>query len=258
MFPIILSLILLKSIKKTSLRNTLSTLKELRRIIGVASKKPAPSYSQYQDKDLLAKIWKQPSALPYVTQNALEYQKREGYCGRSTMRNMLKSYASFPKALIPEPTSKPANPESWAKVIHDLAEGNDEKMPLVETKIVRGDVSFEEFMDTIRSALIDPSCRIAVNYLRQALFGFGSMSWLPGNYTLSLIGGHFSPIIGIHKGDANKGEECMIAVFDVNHAYGGAYLVSARMLHESVRVTDFTTQKSRALVVLTVGDDKTQ
>lgn len=255
-FPIVLPLLFLKSIKKTSLQYTLSTMKELRRIVGDASKKPAQSYLQYQDKDLLSKIWKQPSASPYVTQNALEYQKREGYCGRSTMRNMLKSYALFPKALVPEPSSKPSSPESWTKVIHDLAEEHDEKMPFVETKIVRGDVSFEEFMDTIRSALVDPSCRIAVNYLRTALIGFKSMSWIPGNYVLSLMGGHFSPIIGMHEG--NKGEECMIAVFDVNHAYGGAYLVPARMLYESVRATDLSTQKSRALVVLTVGDDKTQ
>ena len=113
-------------------------------------------------------------------------------------------------------------------------------------------------MDTIRSALVDPSCRIAVNYLRTALIGFRSMSLIPVNYVLSLMCGHFSPIIGMHEGDVNKGEECMIAVFDVNHAYGGAYLVPARMLYESVRATDLSTQKSRALVVLTVGDDKTQ
>ena len=73
------------------------------------------------------------------------------------------------------------------------------------------------------------------------------------------MGGHFSPIIGMHEGYVNTGEECMIpvAVFDVNHAYGGAYLVPARMLYESVIATDVSAQKSRALVVVIVGDDKT-
>jgi len=257
-FPFLLPLIFLKAIKKTSLQYTLSTIKELNRVVSAASRKPAQSYLQYQDKDLLAKTWKQLSASPYVTENALEYQKGEGYCGRSTMRNMLKSFATFPKALVPEPTRRPCNPESWTKVINDMAEKHDGKMPLVDTKIVRGDVPFGEFLDTIRSALNDPSCRVAVNYLRTALVGFKSMRWIPVNYLLSLVSGHFSPIIGMHEGDISKDEDCMIAVFDVNHAYGGAYLVPARMLYESVRATDLSTQKSRALVVLRVGENKTQ
>ena len=61
------------------------------------------------------------------------------------------------------------------------------------TKIVRRDVLFEEFMDTILSALIDPSCRLVVNYLRTALIGFRCMSLIPVNWKLWFkLDGHFS------------------------------------------------------------------
>ena len=75
-----------------------------------------------------------------------------------------------------------SGPESWAKVI--------QRRSFVEMFCLKS-----EFMDTIRSALVDPSCRIAVNYLRTALIGFRSMSLIPINWKLcfkSLMGGNFS------------------------------------------------------------------
>ena len=43
----------------------------------------------------------------------------------------------------------------------------------------------------------------------------------------------------------------LIAVFDVNHKYGGAYLVPARRLYESIKAPDVMTGESRGMVVLT-------
>jgi hypothetical protein len=103
-------------------------------------------------------------------------------------------------------------------------------------------------MEEIKVALNDPNCRIALNYLRPALVGFKIPKILPANFLLSLMSGHFSPIIGML--DESKESECLIAVFDVNHAYGGTYLVPSRMLYESVKAHDLMTGRSRALVVI--------
>ena len=247
-------LIIFRAAKKSSLAITVKTLKDLYKTVSEAHRAPIASLPQYQDKMLLEKVWKQPSATPYISRNALEYQQREGYCGRSTLRNILKSFPAFPSELIPEASGGASDPEKWSKVITDIANTPDCKIPPIETKIVWGDLPFEEFVDTIRKALSDESCRLAVNYLRPALVGFKS-KWIPVHLVLGLLGGHFSPIVGILENHSSHGygsnnSDPMIAVFDVNHSYGGAYLVPASRLYESVKAQDLTTCKSRALVVL--------
>jgi hypothetical protein len=261
LFPIFVPLIVFRAAKKNSIAATVSTLKDLYKTVSDAHKAPIKSLAQFQNKILLGKVWKQPSAAPYISRNALEYQKREGYCGRSTLRNILKSFPTFPPELIPEPCSGASDPTKWSKVIHDIAHEHHRKMPSIETNIVPGDLPYEEFLDTIRTALSDESCRIAVNYLRPALVGFKTPKWIPIHFLFGLLGGHFSPIVGIWEDRdshgygststcSNSNSDPMIAVFDVNHSYGGAYLVPARRLYESVKAHDLMTGKSRALVVL--------
>ena len=91
-----------------------------------------------------------------------------------------------------------------------------------------------------------------MNYLRSALVGWkrGAFIFIPVNSILSLISGHFSPVVGmIEKDEANGIEEDLIGVFDVNAEFG-AYLVPARMLYGSIHVHDLTTGKSRAMVIV--------
>ena len=49
------------------------------------------------------------------------------------------------------------------------------------------------------------------------------------------------------------GDEPLVAVFDVNHKYGGAYLVPARRLYEAIHAKDISTNKSRALIFVSEG-----
>eukprot|EP00979_Chaetoceros_neogracilis_P007785 scaffold1674_cov284-Chaetoceros_neogracile.AAC.3 len=253
-FPIVLPLVLVKAALKNSILHTLTTLKELCRIVTRTHRGSVLSLPQNKDKDLIGKLWKQPSAYHYIENDALEYQQMEGYCGRSTLRNILKSFPSFPKDLIPKPSGGATNPKKWSKVIHDLADERYCKMPPIKTKVISGDLCYEKFMKAIIDSLKDPSCRIALNFLRPALVGFRSPIYIPAFFMLSLVSGHFSPILGMFEEDKEEGRECMIGVFDVNHKFGGAYLVPSRMLYESVKAQDLTTGRSRALVILKMGE----
>ena len=56
--------------------------------------------------------------------------------------------------------------------------------------------------------------------------------------------------------EQGRERECMIGVFDVNHKYGGAYLVPSKILYESVKAHDLMTGQSRAIVILRMGGRK--
>lgn len=247
-FPAVMPLVIMKAAMKNSFFPVLSNLRDLYKTISKAHKKPILALPENQNKDLIAQVWTKPSAMPYITNNALEYQKSEGYCGRSTLRNILKSFPNFPNDLIPQASGGPCDPKTWSKLIHDLAEEHHTKMPKIQTRIIPGDIPYANFMEEIKVALNDPSSRIALNYLRPALVGFKTPKILPANFVLSLMSGHFSPIIGMLN--ESEDSDCLIAVFDVNHTYGGTYLVPSRMLYESVKAHDLMTGRSRALVII--------
>jgi hypothetical protein len=136
--------------------------------------------------------------------------------------------------------------------------------PKIETEIVRGDCSYDVFLQTIRRVHNDNE-RVVLNFLRPALFGLQRpFWWLPTHLMFGLFGGHFSPIIGVleqnHSTDtttttttttSTNDNNPLVAVFDVNHKYGGAYFVPARRLYQSVQAKDAMSGQSRALVVLT-------
>jgi hypothetical protein len=257
-FPLLLPPIIIRTAFKLGFRAITSNIMDLHKTVSNAHLQPidylpliSPPQTQADTntntntnnkeldnyKHLIGKLWTKPSAQHYIKNNALEYQKSEGYCGRSTLRNILKSFPSFPQDLIPPQSGGASHPSKWSKVIHDLAEEHDCKMPNIETTIISGDIPYKVFMEEIRNALDDPGCRIALNYLRPALVGFRSPAYIPVFWMLSLMSGHFSPIIGIIDVEGNGQEhqrerereqeqeqeqerERMIGVFDVNHKYG--------------------------------------
>ena len=118
-----------------------------------------------------------------------------------------------------------------------------------------GSEGYLEFLSSLKR-INDPRYRVSVNFLRSSLFGLPKTVFprclslfeflLPHNWLLGIFGGHFSPIVGYLE------EEDMVAVFDVNHAYG-LYLVSSKDLFRAVDTFDFTSSRTRALVVTEIN-----
>jgi hypothetical protein len=85
----------------------------------------------------------------------------------------LKSFSKFPSYLIlsqGEEVGK-SNPEKWQAAINKLAQENNSKdiVPNIHVEVVRGDVSFPEFLKTLEK-VNDENTQVAVNYLQPALF----------------------------------------------------------------------------------------
>mmetsp|Transcript_27830 Transcript_27830/g.52446 ORF Transcript_27830/g.52446 Transcript_27830/m.52446 type:complete len:292 (+) Transcript_27830:74-949(+) len=210
----------------------------------------------FQNAALLQKLWKLPSARAYI--GNLEYQKKVGFCGPATQRCILRSFSMCPDTLPPQKYGD-GKPETWCEHITHIAREHsrdDEKVEL-STKIVRGDVGYDEFLLTLRDGMANANVRIACNYLRSALFGFEKIRYIPANLIIGMCGGHFSPILGIIENDyegvgGNKIEDNnpLVAIFDTNHNYNGVYFVPARRLHEAVRSFDFANRSPRTLLLV--------
>lgn len=218
-----------------------------------------PKESFFQDPELLKRVWQLPSAQHYIRNGALMYQKTEGYCGIATLRCILKSFDSFPSDWLPEQTAVPQTPETWSANLRQLVDncnrsGAAGDKVRIEADIVQNDMlQYDDFLKTIRR-LNNPEekgTRIAINYLRSALTGFQSPKWLPMNFLLGLFSGHFSPIVGVLEDSSRSSNDPLVAVFDVNHKYGGTYLVPAKRLHASIQSIDISTGKGRGMVVVT-------
>jgi len=108
---------------------------------------------------------------------------------------------------------------------------------------------YQSFLSALRLS-VHPSreYRVAVNFLRGALFGCAN--YLPSTVLLSLLGGHFSPVINVWDEVGSHGAqgEAMCSVFDVNAAYG-LCILPARRLFASVRTHDIMTGQSRGMLV---------
>ena len=235
-------------------------------------------YDFYQNPTLLQQVYAQPSAQHYLRHRALEFQTREGYCAGATLRCVLKSFAGFPPQLLPSGmTVGPNNPEDFCRAVDaitwnppstsNIDKDNQETHKRFAAEIFRLDgnddddaVSYHTFMATLQSKLDDAHTRVALNYLRPALFGF-SLPWYwwpiaPVSFFFGLFAGHFSVVLAVLENDIdnngnNNHKEPLIAVFDVNHTYGGTYLVPARRLYAAIKAKDIATHKSRALLFVT-------
>jgi hypothetical protein len=247
MFPLLLPIFISRSLIKRKV--SWGQIAELIRIVDKAHADPIdklPCNTDNQKSTLLQQLWKLPSAKHYTKNDVLEYQTREGYCARATERFILKSFDRFPSHLVPEQKSGESNPDKWRAGLEELAKQEHLAIPNIHINVVRGDVPFEKFLTTL---INDENTRVAVNYLRPALFGFARPKWIPAHFVMGLFAGHFSPIVGILKNE-NDPKDPLVAVFDVNHKYGGTYLVPASRLHQSVKALDVSTRQSRALIVL--------
>ena len=234
-------------------------------LVSTATRNPISKEWYFQDKTLLEKMWKLASAQCFIDKSAgkplLEYQIMEGYCGSATQRCILQSLG-YPPDSIPPQKSGETKPEPWCEHIVKMAKESTHKSAdetegefELETKIVRGNVTYEEFLATLREGTANTNCRIAVNFLRPALVGFQGVRWIPMNLVLGLFGGHFSPILGLveqEEGVDGKKEidNPFVAIWDTNHKYNGAYFVPARRLYDAVNAIDLSASKHRALVVV--------
>jgi len=240
-------------------------------LVNGATKKPCTDEWYFQDVGLLQKLWSLPSAAAYIQKSAdtapdsssdddgtppLEYQVREGYCGSATQRCILKSLG-YPSNSIPDQKGGESKPDLWCEHVKQIANESthDADGMEIETTIVRGsDVTYEEFLSTLRQGLDNPNCRICCNYLRSALTGFeltGLWKFHPLFFVLKLYGGHFSPILGmVEQDDKEEKDNPFIAIFDTNHKYNGAYFVPCRRLYDAVSSIDVGSKKSRAIILV--------
>mmetsp|Transcript_40356 Transcript_40356/g.97449 ORF Transcript_40356/g.97449 Transcript_40356/m.97449 type:complete len:303 (-) Transcript_40356:195-1103(-) len=256
-FSLIVPLFVMSTVLRGKIK--LSELKDIYKAVSEAHDNRINTLPEYQDKDLIRQLWEKDSARPYIDGDALEYQIREGYCNSATVRCTFKSFPSYPREKIPPQKSEPTDPEKWKGMdVWDTANGNDypsenggtSAKSSAGVEMFPGSCTYPEFLSAVKRGLEDPSCRVVLNYLRSALFGFVVPWWLPAHLCLALAGGHFSPIVGMVETEKYKGDNPLIGVFDVNHKYGGAYLVPAKTLFRSVRLMDVASQKPRAMILV--------
>jgi hypothetical protein len=203
------------------------------------------------------KVWGSHVGRCYA--KALEYQQREGFCSSTTMRCMLRSYnVALPtekQVAVPPAVGKPDTPEGVRNKLLALcvtAKGS----PQLQVTLCRGSEAegatqeehYQAFLEQVR-LVNHPSgmYRVGANFLRGAIFG--APSFWPATAMLVLLGGHFSPVVGFFEGDLKAFPEGpLVALFDVNDAYG-LCLIPARRMFEAVHTIDLFTGSKRGLVV---------
>lgn len=207
--------------------------KQTNDVISKGLKKSIKGEPYYQDKDMLKNIWTKSIGKLYY--NAVEYQKMEGYCASCTRRVILKSIPSILETdMIPIQNFAPSIPFKFIEVLDSTAGGCK-----IKSTIIYGSDGFEAFVCAIKK-VNNLQYRVSVNFLRSALFGFNS--YLPAGFFQGFVGGHFSNIIGYD--DNTK----LVCIFDVNHMFG-CYLVDLHRLYDAVNTYDFSSGKTRAIIV---------
>jgi hypothetical protein len=169
----------------------------------------------------------------------MEFQLREGFCGPTTVRNLLVSLNVI-KISLPPLKSGPVDAAKVKEMIDKSTHGR------TKTRIIYGDHGYAKFLDGIRASN-NERYRVTINFLRGALFG--SSSFWPHNWLLAALGGHFSNVLGYLE------ELNLVVIFDVNQEYG-LFLVDAHRLYTSVFTPDFSFSnvKSRGILVTEIVD----
>jgi len=191
----------------------------------------------YKSAELISTVWDLPVAQKY--KDAVEYQQREGYCCPTTQRCILKSIPCINTEDLPTMKGGPASIDKYCSIIDKIGNGK------LSSIVIYGDDKYQSFLEALKKTN-DPQYRIAINFLRSSLFGMRSPSWLPSNILLSILGGHFSPIVGYLE------KEDLVAVFDVNHNYG-LFLVKSQRLYDSISTYDLSSGKCRGIVITTIN-----
>ena len=192
--------------------------------------------SKCKDSGIVNKMWGQPSAQVYLLANALEYQPREGFCSTTTLRCVLRTIPGIHPEKIPALCSGPATAVSYSNSIDASYPGH------LRSTVIRGNEGYDLFLQTLRKANDPKKYRLSVNFLRPALFGPPSPTYLPSSCLLGLVGGHHSPVI------AYSDVTDTVLVFDVNHNYG-SLVISSRELFEAVDTFDPLAGEHRGLVL---------
>mmetsp|Transcript_17260 Transcript_17260/g.31269 ORF Transcript_17260/g.31269 Transcript_17260/m.31269 type:complete len:274 (+) Transcript_17260:90-911(+) len=199
---------------------------------------PAIDYDNTDKKELVQKALSLPTAQVYLKENALEFQITEGYCSVATQRNLLKSIPGFSTEKLPC-SSKRGGPSTAEEFSSSLS-----AISGYRTKVVHGSSEgYEVFRQALCQSNEPEKYRVAVNFLRSSLMGFGYPVWLPSNILLAFVGGHFSPVLGYLE------EENLVAIFDTNHKYG-FYLCDAKRLFDAVNTVDVTNGSKRGLIIM--------
>lgn len=245
--PVFISI---KFISDKTFRSTFFTYStNLYSLVSDSTLQPISNEWYYQDTTLLKKLWTLSSAQVYI--DNVEYQVKEGYCGSATMLCILRSFG-LSSDMLPTQKQGETKPEKWCTHITQIAKETDENMNL-ETTIIKGDVSYDDFVIQLKDGLANDNVRIACNFLRSALMGFEKVRYVPTHLIMSLLGGHFSPILGIIEHDSNDEQEKkeeLVAIFDTNHKYGGVYFVPMKRLFESVNTIDLGSNMHRAIILV--------
>ncbi|RHX97123.1 hypothetical protein DYB25_012252 [Aphanomyces astaci] len=186
----------------------------------------------FKDPVLLQRAWALPTGQLYL-QGQLEFQRREGYCAPTTLRNVLKSIPSVPLELIPEAKAGPLTAQQFKTKLDAIGH--------TTSTLVYGGAGYDLFLAAIKRSN-DPDYRVAINFLHPALFGMDGPSFLPHVMLLAILGGHFSNIIAYLE------TEDLVVVFDVNEDFG-PYLVPSKRVYDAVRAIDIQSGVARALVV---------
>jgi hypothetical protein len=200
--------------------------------------------SDCKDEVVMSKLWAQPSAQAYLTSNALEYQRREGFCCRTTQRCVLKSIPSVGAHEIPPVCGGPASADAYSTGLDAAVPGK------VRSSVVAGEEGYSAFMSALKKVNNPGKYRVSVNFLRPALFGPPAPRLLPSSLLLALFGGHHSPVMGYLE------QEDVVGVFDVNHRYG-ILLLSSRQLFEAVDTFDILSGAKRAIIITEISPTPT-
>lgn len=208
------------------------------------------------DEEQTERVWQAPSGRYYA--QSVEWQEREGFCSSTTRRCLLKSCNVYLENMghsplpIPASMGGPDTPEGFQTKIQKLLEdaGQAERAAV---RVLRGgnkgEDDYEAFLEVLKLS-VHPSgkYRVAVNYLRSALFG--CQNYFPSTILLSFLGGHFSPVVGFWESPVHGAQsEPMCAVFDVNQEYGMCILPCKR-LYDASSTFDIMTGRRRGLIVM--------
>jgi hypothetical protein len=212
-------------------------------ILHKARKESVKMNRLYQDQQLIQKVSRSPVMQAYI-QGGLEHQLREGYCSAATIRCMLKSIPSISLENIPPMKGGASIPTVVQGRIDGCTNG------ITKTSIVYGSEGYESFLNALKKSN-DLRYRVAVNFLRSPLFGYISPWFVPFHFILAFFGGHFSVVVGYLE------EEDLVAIFDVNHTYGGIYFIESKRLFDAINTVDLSVKNkvTRALLVTEIRTD---
>jgi len=243
-----------------------------------------PSAQHYLQKEEQEQVASEDNRTTSSTKLAVEWQRREGFCANATLRTILKSFPNFPTMWLPSVKPGANDPEHFCEAL-ELANqdtssfryryiselirflpSNNENSDNIDKKATLIS-SYDQFVQILDQNLKNDKIRIAINFLRPALMGFQTpwYTWpfVPAHFFLGVFGGHFSVVLGMIPSITNTptkssntttsehdNHEPLVAILDVNHNYGGTYLVPARRLYHAMRAKGISTLQSRALILV--------